>query len=148
MEKKITVKIDDKDVDLEDAFKVFEKIFEGVDETFDNMEIAFKQFDKNIHSKINEVKKRVVLKKPDKYEYVPDDGEGIDRRFERMIKEKEILLHRKKRALRNVIICLILASFFMFVAVFFMSISSKKDPEFEAPSKTQPAITEQLEKLE
>ena len=148
MEKKITVKIDDKDVDLEDAFKVFEKIFEGVDETFDNMEIAFKQFDKNIHSKINEVKKRVVLKKPDKYEYVPDDGEGIDRRFERMIKEKEILLHRKKRALRNCLAFSMLAALFLFVAVFFSIINSKEDPEFGGPSKTQPAITEQLEKLE
>lgn len=148
MAKKVTVKIDDKDVDLEDAFKVFEKIFEGVDETFDNMEIAFKQFDKNIHSKINEVKKRVVLNKPDKYEYVPDDDEDVDVRFERMVNEREAILQRKKRAFRNVIICLILASFFMFVAVFFMSISSKKDPEFGAPSKEQPTVTEQLEKLE
>ena len=144
---KITVKIDDKDVDLEDAFKVFEKVFEGMDETFDNMEIAFKAFDKNIHSKINEVKKRTVLKKSHKYEYVPDPDEDVDERFESMLHERETLVRKKKAALNMVIICSVLVGILSFAVIFF-TLTSKKDAEFGDPSKTQPSITEQLEKLE
>jgi len=138
---KITVKIGDQIVDLEDAFEEFENLFGDLDETFEQMENAFKIVDKDIHTKLNEVKKRVVKKKPDEYEYIPDEDEDDYDIYHRTIRNRRSNLHK-------LIIMFAVITLLVFGGLFYVVVTLESKPEVEAPStleETKP--TEKLEKL-
>ena len=143
---KITITIDGKKVDLEDAFEVFENVFEDVDKAFDHMEEAFKTVDKGIHDKLNKLKMKLAAKKPDKYEYIPDEDEDIDKKWKDHMEYRKTTVIRSKRNLHAFMIGA--AMFFIIAIIFFVAIDSKDKPEFgEASKLDKPAITEKLEPL-
>jgi len=72
MESKITVKVDGKKVDLEDALDVFEDLFDDVESAFDHMEERFSAFDSNISRKLTDLKIKLAAKQPHKYKFIPE----------------------------------------------------------------------------
>ena len=144
----INVTVDGKTVDLEEAFEVFEGVFDDVEDVFKNMEDVFGRIDKDINSKLNKLKMKISAKKPDKYEYVPDENETVDERWAQHMEFREHSAKRAKKAMRNLIVIGGGALLIMFAVVFFWAaVEMNKDSETGEPSKTPPAITEKLEKL-
>lgn len=143
---KLTVKVDGKEVDLEEAFEVFEDVFDDVEDVFKNMEDVFGRIDTDINSKLNKLKMKISAKKPEKYEYVPDEDEDVDEKWEAHMREKIRRTARAKKAFRNLVVIGGAVLLIMFAVVFFWA-SVETDKEFGAPSKGKPAVTEKLEKL-
>ena len=143
----VTIKIDGKKVDLEDAFEVFENVFEDVDKAFEHMEEAFKSVDTGIHDKLNKLKMKLAAKKPDKYEYIPDEDEDIDKKWEDHMEYRKTTAIRAKRNLHRFMIGATIGMLLVIAGIFLLAVTSEKDTEFGAPSKTQTTITEKLEPL-
>ena len=145
----ISIKIDGKKVNLEDAFEVFENVFEDVDEAFEHMEKAFKTIDTGIHDKLNKLKMKLAAKKPDKYEYIPDEDEDIDKKWEDHMEYRKTTAVRAKRNLyRFMVVCGAGMVLLMGLIVFLAIEDSKSKSDFGVPSKMdKPAITEKLEPL-
>jgi len=155
---RVTIKIDGKSVDLEDAFEVFENVFEDVDEAFDHMENAFKTIDTSIHDKLNKLKIKLATKKPDKYEYIPDEDEdiyyrkttakeNIDKQWEDHMEYRKTAVIRSKRNLHTFMVGAGIGVLLVIAITFFLAIDSKDKKVFGAPSKAKPTITEKLEPL-
>lgn len=68
MSKKIFANYNGMNVDLEEVFNMISKLDDNLDSVFRRMEYSFRG-DVNITSKIEEFKKLLVKKYPDKYEY-------------------------------------------------------------------------------
>ena len=146
----ISIKIDGKKVNLEDAFEVFENVFEDVDEAFEHMEKAFKTIDTGIHDKLNKLKMKLAAKKPDKYEYIPDEDEDIDKKWEDHMEYRKTTAVRAKRNLYRFMVVCGLFTILLMGLVFIFAIGDMNDraSELGAPSKLdKPAITEKLEPL-
>jgi len=142
---KLSVKIDGREVNLEDAVEVFEDLFDDdLEKVFDHMETTFAHIDKNIKEKMNKLKMKLAVTKPDKYEFIPESGYEKDRL--RMAMEKaqheEMMelrkMHKRKgAAIRNTFVGVTLFLFIMLGIIFFISVESSNK------STKQPAAIEQ-----
>ena len=133
----IRVTVDGKTVKLDEAFEVFEDIFDDAEEAFKHLEHAFAGVDKDIHAKVDALKKRVVKERPDEYEYIPDEGERGYHKDRNRIK-----------GLHKLIIMFAVITLLVFGGLFYVVVTLESKPEVEAPStleETKP--TEKLEKL-
>ncbi len=78
MNKEIIVEYNGKSFDLEDAFEVFEEICDSTEEIFANMERLFGATDKDISSKVEELKKRMAKNRPDEFNYIPETDQEVE----------------------------------------------------------------------
>ena len=137
----IRVTVDGKTVKLDEAFEVFEDIFDDAEEAFKHIEHAFAGVDKDIHAKVDALKKRVVKERPDEYEYIPDEDEEDYDIYHRTIRNRRSNLHK-------LIIMFAVITLLVFGGLFYVVVTLESKPEVEAPStleETKP--TEKLEKL-
>lgn len=125
---KITVQIDGKDVDLEDAFDVFHQIFEDVDKAFLKMEDTFSYVDKNIHSKLEELKKTLAKKRPNDFEYVEDEDTDYDTFY-----EKVLHLYRNDRQYRIYVALILIFLIFVISIIGFSIVASNDEPNKQPP---------------
>ena len=133
----IKVTVDGKTVKLEDAFEVFEDIFDDAEEVFKHIEKAFASVDKDIHTKVDALKKRVVKERPDEYEYIPDEGErGYHEDYKRRSNIHKLIL------MFSLIILLV------FGGLFYMAMTLESKPEVGTQEKIESTTKyEELEKL-
>ncbi len=109
MKSKLTVNVDGKNIDLEDAFDVFEDIFEDLEDTFSHMEDTFSRVDSNIGSKLNELKMRIAVKKPEKYDFIPNSLSEKDKMEEKWTKAINHVSIRAYIAKRNLMLITLIA---------------------------------------
>jgi hypothetical protein len=141
---KLNVTVDGKKVDLEDAFEVFEGVFDDVEDVFKEMENVFSRVDSNIKDKMNKLKVKVAAKKPEKYDFVAEDD--TEKKWQEHMRWK---IERRKRAAKNLKVLAVVGLLFLFImfgVAFFVSMD-KDGAEFGAPPKGKPTVTEKLERL-
>jgi len=124
---KLRVIMDGKEVDLEDAFYVFENIFEDMDDVFNEMEKVFGRVDRDIHNKLNKLKMKVAVKNPDRFNYISDHAQE-QMRFQDEIREFEVSsAMRHQAAKRNLLFILAITIFISFTAAIFALLTDTKE---------------------
>ena len=133
----IQISVDGKTVKLEDAFEVFEDIFDDAEEAFKHMENAFRSVDKDIHEKVDILRKKLAEDRPDEYEYISDE---VDRRFKKS--------RRNRNNIHRLIIAFTITTLLIFAGLFYMAITLESEQDAGNIKTLEPTKTyEELEKL-
>jgi len=135
MGKRINIKVDGMTYDLDSLFEAAEGISSDVEEAVDSVEKFLEQhFSEPTLTEItNELKKRVVSKHSDRYEYIPTDAEET-------IRESQV---RYLNRMRKSLLVVIVGSLLIFGVVFLAAMLSPSTDKATEPV----VISEKLEPL-